>query len=66
MPLERPFSWGTIRVVDRLEVFNSFLTFGGTVRAVELDAATTIVRLLVARPDPPLDRAQPGRGPLDR
>ena len=43
VPLERPFAWGTIRVVDRLEVFNSFLTFGGTVRAAELDAATTIV-----------------------
>jgi hypothetical protein len=43
IPLERPFSWGTIRVVDRLEVFNSFLTFGGTVRARALDATTTIV-----------------------
>jgi hypothetical protein len=43
VPLERPFAWGTIRVVDRLEVFNSFLTFGGIVRAAELDAATTIV-----------------------
>jgi hypothetical protein len=45
VPLERAFAWGTIRVVDRLEVFNSFLTFGGTVRAVALDAATTIVVL---------------------
>jgi hypothetical protein len=43
VPLERPFAWGTIRVVDRLEVFNSFLTFGGILRAAELDAATTIV-----------------------
>jgi hypothetical protein len=43
LPLERPFSWGTIRVTDRLEVFNSFLTFGGTVHAAEIDAATTIV-----------------------
>jgi len=42
VPLEHPFSWGTIRVVDRLEVFNSFLTFGGTVRAVEWDATTTL------------------------
>ena len=41
--LERPFSWGTIRVVDRLEVFNSFLTFGGVVRAVARDASTTLV-----------------------
>jgi len=45
VPLERPFSWGTIRVVDRLEVFNSFLTFGGTVRAVARDQATTLVVL---------------------
>jgi hypothetical protein len=45
LPLERPFSWGTIRVVDRLEVFNSFLTFGGTVRAVARDPATTLVVL---------------------
>jgi hypothetical protein len=44
-PLERPFSWGTIRVVDRLEVYNSFLTFGGTVRVVARDATTTIVVL---------------------
>lgn len=43
MPLERPFEWGTIRVVDRLEVFNSFLTFGGTLRAAELDPATMLV-----------------------
>ncbi|MFH0751947.1 MAG: hypothetical protein V2B17_08945, partial [Chloroflexota bacterium] len=45
LPLERPFSWGTIRVVDRLEVFNSFLTFGGTVRAVARDPATILVVL---------------------
>jgi len=45
VPLERPFSWGTIRVVDRLEVYNSFLTFGGTVRAIARDAAMTLVVL---------------------
>ena len=44
-PVERPFSWGTIRVVDRLEVYNSFLTFGGTVRVVARDPATTLVVL---------------------
>lgn len=43
VPLELPFSWGTIRVVDRLDVFNSFLTFGGTVRAIARDPATTFV-----------------------
>jgi hypothetical protein len=45
LPLERPFSWGTIRVVDRLEVFNSFLTFGGVARAVARDPSTTLVVL---------------------
>jgi len=45
LPVERPFSWGTIRVVDRLEVFNSFLTFGGIVRAVARDPSTTLVVL---------------------
>lgn len=43
VPLEREFAWGRIRVVDRLEVFNSFLTFGGRLRAAALDPATTIV-----------------------
>jgi hypothetical protein len=43
LPMERPFAWGTIRVVDRLDVFNSFLTFGGVVRAVERDASTALV-----------------------
>jgi hypothetical protein len=43
VPFDGPFAWGTIRVVDRLEVFNSFLTFGGTVRAAEVDATTTLV-----------------------
>ena len=41
-PLERSFSWGTIRAIDRLEVFNSFLTFGGRVRLAAVDASTTI------------------------
>ena len=43
VPLEHPFSWGSIRVVDRLEVFNSFLTFGGTIRTAAPDPATTLV-----------------------
>jgi hypothetical protein len=45
LPLEGTFLWGTIRVVDRLDVFNSFLAFGGTVRAVARDPATTLVVL---------------------
>ncbi len=45
LPFEGTFLWGTIRVEDRLGVFNSFLAFGGTVRAVARDPATTIVVL---------------------
>ena len=33
LPFRRPFSWGTIRATDRLEVYNSFLTFGGDLEA---------------------------------
>jgi hypothetical protein len=35
--------WGTIRAVDRVEAFNSFLTFGGDVTVAALDPDTTIV-----------------------
>jgi hypothetical protein len=43
VPRHEPFSWGTIRAVDRVEAFNSFLTFGGDVTVAALDADTTIV-----------------------
>jgi hypothetical protein len=37
--------WGHVHVVDRLEIENRFLTFGGELRIAELDAATTVVDL---------------------
>jgi hypothetical protein len=37
MPVRHPFSWGTIRTTDRLDVYNSFLTFGGEVTADRVD-----------------------------
>jgi hypothetical protein len=43
IPLQGPFSWGTIRAVDRVEAFNSFLSFGGEVTVAALDPDTTIV-----------------------
>ncbi len=43
VPRREPFSWGAIRVVDRLDAFNSFLSFGGDVTVGALDADTTIV-----------------------
>jgi hypothetical protein len=42
LPVDVPFSWGPIRVIDRLGVANAFLTFGGRLIAEPLDARTTI------------------------
>ena len=39
MPLNRPFSWGLIRVVDRLKVSNEYLTFGGNLAADTVEDA---------------------------
>lgn len=33
LPLDLPFSWGTLRVADRLGVANEYLTFGGRLTA---------------------------------
>lgn len=43
LPRHGPFSWGTIRAVDRVDAFNSFLSFGGDVTVSAIDADTTIV-----------------------
>lgn len=42
-PLERPFAWGEIRLVDRLHVSNDYVTFGGTLRADRVGDATVAV-----------------------
>ena len=43
MPLDMEFSWGLIRLVDRLEVSNEYLTFGGHLSAAHVDDATVAV-----------------------
>ncbi len=43
MPLERPFAWGEIRLVDRFHVSNDYVTFGGTLRADRVGEATVAV-----------------------
>jgi len=43
MPLERDFSWGLIRITDRLHVSNEYLTFGGRLAANTVDGALVIV-----------------------
>lgn len=42
LPFDGDFSWGTLRVVDRLEEMNAFLTFGGRLRVAAHDAGLTI------------------------
>ena len=39
MPLSEDFSWGMIRLVDRLRVTNEYLTFGGRLDAAMVDDA---------------------------
>jgi hypothetical protein len=43
MPLTRDFSWGMIRLVDRLQVSNEYLTFGGRLDAAMIDDAVVAV-----------------------
>lgn len=37
LPIDRPFSWGLIRITDRLGVSNEYLAFGGRLRAHLMD-----------------------------
>jgi hypothetical protein len=37
MPIESAFSWGLVRIVDRLDVSNEYLTFGGRLDAALID-----------------------------
>ena len=43
MPLDLTFSWGMIKLFDRLSVTNEYLTFGGHLSAAEVDGTTTAV-----------------------
>lgn len=42
-PIETDFSWGLIRITDRLEVTNEYVTFGGHLSAAEVDGMTVAV-----------------------
>jgi hypothetical protein len=44
-PEQTEVAWGPVHVIDRLEVQNAFLTFGGVLRAAQVDSGTTIVVL---------------------
>ena len=42
-PLDLDFSWGMIRLVDRLSVTNEYLTFGGHLSVAPVEDATIAV-----------------------
>jgi hypothetical protein len=43
LPVDHPFSWGLIRIVDRLEVTNEYVSFGGRLSAARIDGFTVAV-----------------------
>jgi hypothetical protein len=43
LPIDEDFSWGLIRIVDRLHVTNEYLTFGGRLRADKVDGVVVAV-----------------------
>jgi hypothetical protein len=45
LPIETDFSWGLIRITDRLGVTNEYVTFGGHLSAAEVDGMTVAVFL---------------------
>lgn len=59
LPLEAPFSWGTLRVTDRLGVANEYLTFGGHLRAALVDGERIAV---FATPAPMIRRGGHSQG----
>jgi hypothetical protein len=43
LPVDADFSWGLIRIVDRLKASNEYLTFGGHVAAASIEGTTVAV-----------------------
>lgn len=43
LPINTEFSWGLIRIVDRLRVTNEYLTFGGRLSAARVDGVVIAV-----------------------
>jgi hypothetical protein len=58
-PIEDDFSWGMIRIVDRLRVTNEYLTFGGHLSA---DLVDGVVIAIFASPAPLLRRGGHSQG----
>jgi hypothetical protein len=50
LPIDAPVAWGEIRIVDRAQVANEFITFGGRVSAWTADEDTVIVAVRSTAP----------------
>lgn len=59
LPLDQPFSWGLIRVVDRIPVSNDYLTFGGRLVA---DVVDDVLVAVFTSPAPLLRRGGHSQG----
>ena len=59
LPLDLPFSWGTLRVTDRTGVANEFLTFGGRLCAALVEGERIAV---FATPGPMIRRGGHSQG----
>jgi hypothetical protein len=59
LPIETEFSWGLIRVIDRLHVTNEYLTFGGRLSA---DLVDGVVVAAFSSPAPLLSRGGHSQG----
>lgn len=59
LPIETEFSWGLIRIVDRLHVTNEYLTFGGRLSA---DLVDGVVVAVFSSPAPLLRRGGHSQG----
>lgn len=59
LPVETDFSWGLIRIVDRLRVTNEYLTFGGRLSA---DSINGVVVAVLSSPAPLLRRGGHSQG----
>jgi hypothetical protein len=59
LPLQTDFSWGLIRIVDRLHVTNEYLTFGGR---LSVDAVDGVVVASFTSPAPLLRRGGHSQG----
>jgi len=59
LPIDAPFSWGPIRIVDRIGATNEYLTFGGRLSAMAREGTRVFV---FSSPAPLLERGGHSQG----